>query len=318
PAYGTITDSKGNLAAFDPKDDLAFLPEAILNSRTDSNGDPEVLVKWEKHSFEEATWENLTSLRLQFLDLDYIGDNDEQDILNDVNFNDVVFDDVSFDDVDFDDVSFDDIEFDVIDFNVRIDDLNFEQELEEVLYYATDDSASISGKSGDVPTWFSDEDVDQGIDVEWKDDSYHSVDEPEEIRGVVPSEVVVEEMVAEGTADGDDGDVIPTNMYDVMVAQEMLKDQDGDVIPVEVVVEDKVAEETDVGSSGEDEDVVIPHEVYVTMVAAEGFLYTKDGDVVIPTEVYDAMVAQEMLEEQTRVIKRRRVTTDKEDKNNAE
>ncbi|GJZ65324.1 ty3-gypsy retrotransposon protein, partial [Tanacetum coccineum] len=75
PAYGTITDSKGNLAAFDPKDDLAFLPEAILNSRTDSNGDPEVLVKWEKHSFEEATWENLTSLRLQFLDLDYIGDN---------------------------------------------------------------------------------------------------------------------------------------------------------------------------------------------------------------------------------------------------
>ncbi|GJW23841.1 hypothetical protein Tco_0037652 [Tanacetum coccineum] len=102
---------------------------------------------------------------------------DEQDVLNDVNFNDVVFDDVSFDDVDFDDVSFDDIEFDVIDFNVGIDDLNFEQELEEVLYYATDYSASISGKSGDVPTWFSDEDVDQGIDVEWKDDSYHSVDE---------------------------------------------------------------------------------------------------------------------------------------------
>ncbi|GJV03650.1 ty3-gypsy retrotransposon protein [Tanacetum coccineum] len=48
PAYGTITDSKGNLAAFDPKDDLAF---------------------------EEATWENLTSLRLQFPDLDYIRDN---------------------------------------------------------------------------------------------------------------------------------------------------------------------------------------------------------------------------------------------------
>nr|GEV71345.1 hypothetical protein [Tanacetum cinerariifolium] len=147
-----------------------------------------------------------------------------------------------------------------------IDHLNFKQDLEEVLYYATDDNASISGKSGDVPTWFSDEDVDQGIDVEWKDDSYHSVDEPEEI------------------------------MYDVMVAQEMLKDQDEDVIPVEVVVEDKVAKETDVG----------------------GFLYTEDGNVVIPTEVYDRMLAQEILEEQTRVIKRKRVMADNEDKDIAE
>ncbi|PWA82152.1 hypothetical protein CTI12_AA180780 [Artemisia annua] len=68
-----------NLTAFDPKDDLAFLPEAILDLRTDSNGDPEVLIKWEKHSFEEATWENLTSLRLQFPDLDYIGDNVNSD-----------------------------------------------------------------------------------------------------------------------------------------------------------------------------------------------------------------------------------------------
>nr|GEY51404.1 hypothetical protein [Tanacetum cinerariifolium] len=75
PSYGTTTDSQGNLAAFDPKDDLAFLPEAIINSRTDSNGDPKVLVKWEKHNLEEATWENLNSLKLQFPDLDYIGDN---------------------------------------------------------------------------------------------------------------------------------------------------------------------------------------------------------------------------------------------------
>nr|GEV57119.1 Ty3/gypsy retrotransposon protein [Tanacetum cinerariifolium] len=40
-----------------------------------SNGDPEVLVKWEKHALEEATWENFNSLKLQFPDLDYIGDN---------------------------------------------------------------------------------------------------------------------------------------------------------------------------------------------------------------------------------------------------
>nr|GEW56221.1 hypothetical protein [Tanacetum cinerariifolium] len=63
---------------------------------------------------------------------------------------------------------------------------------------------------------------------------------------------------------------------------------------------------------------VIPHKVYAAMVAAEVFLYTEEGDVVIPTEVCDAMIAQEMLEDQTRVIKRRRVMADKEDKDNIE
>ncbi|GJY69782.1 hypothetical protein Tco_0472764 [Tanacetum coccineum] len=114
-------------------------------------------------------------------------------------------------------------------------------------------------------SWKSDEDVDQGIDVEWKADPYHNVDEleePEEIRGVVPSEVVAEEMVTEETVDGNDGDVIPTEVYDAMVSQEQLEDQDGDVIPVKVVAKDKVVEEI----------------------------------VEVVTEVYDAMVAQEMLE----------------------
>ncbi|GJZ18265.1 hypothetical protein Tco_0554388 [Tanacetum coccineum] len=148
--------------------------------------------------------------------------------------------------------------------------------LEEVLYYATYDSASISGKSRDVPTWFSDEDVDQGIDVEWKADPYHNVDEleePEEISDMFVDldqaldelyQVVAEEMVTEETVDGDDGDVIPTEVYDAMVSQEQLEDQDGDVIPVKVVAKDKVVEEI----------------------------------VEVVTEVYDAMVAQEMLEYQ--------------------
>ncbi|GJW81825.1 ty3-gypsy retrotransposon protein [Tanacetum coccineum] len=52
-----------------------FVYLRLHNSRTDSNGDPEVLVQWEKHRPKEATWENLTSLRQQFPDLDYIGDN---------------------------------------------------------------------------------------------------------------------------------------------------------------------------------------------------------------------------------------------------
>ncbi|PWA72890.1 hypothetical protein CTI12_AA265830 [Artemisia annua] len=74
-----IFPTECNLAEFDPKEDLAFLSEAIINSRTNSNGDPEVLVKWEKDNLEEATWENLNSLKLQFPDLDYIGDNVNSD-----------------------------------------------------------------------------------------------------------------------------------------------------------------------------------------------------------------------------------------------
>ncbi|GKB89525.1 ty3-gypsy retrotransposon protein [Tanacetum coccineum] len=50
PSYGTTTDSKGNLAAFDPKDDLAFLPEAIINSQhyRTTMAILMVLVKWGK------------------------------------------------------------------------------------------------------------------------------------------------------------------------------------------------------------------------------------------------------------------------------
>ncbi|GJV05104.1 hypothetical protein Tco_1338673 [Tanacetum coccineum] len=218
---------------------------------------------------------------------------DEQDISNDV-------DDVIFDDVSFDDVSINDVEFDVVDFDVGMNGLDFEQEIEEVLYISHMIVLALV-ETQDVSDLF---DVyDQPIDDEG---------------GVVPSEVVAKEMVSEEIVDGDDEDVIPTEVYDVMVAQEMLKDQVGDVIPVDVVAKNKVVEETVLGSSSEDGDVVIPHELYAAMVAAEGFLYTKDGDVVIPNEVYDAMVAQEILEDQTRAIKRRRVMADKEDKDNAE
>ncbi|GKD74224.1 hypothetical protein Tco_1332506 [Tanacetum coccineum] len=61
----------------------------------------------------------------------------EQDVSNDVDFDDVVFDDV-----DFDDVSFDDVDFDIVDIDVGMDDLDFEQELEELLYYAIDNNHS--------------------------------------------------------------------------------------------------------------------------------------------------------------------------------
>ncbi|GKD98861.1 hypothetical protein Tco_1382758, partial [Tanacetum coccineum] len=52
--------------------------------------------------------------------------------------------------------------------------------MEELLYYDTGDGDSISGKEGDLKTWFGDKEVDQDNDVEWQDDPYHLLDEPEE------------------------------------------------------------------------------------------------------------------------------------------
>jgi hypothetical protein len=46
--------------------------------------------------------------------------------------------------------------------------------------YDTDDGVTINGKEGVLETWISDEEVDQRIDVEWKDDPYHLVDEPKQ------------------------------------------------------------------------------------------------------------------------------------------
>nr|GFA42871.1 hypothetical protein [Tanacetum cinerariifolium] len=191
-------------------------------------------------------------------------DNPSQDSLgfsNDVDFDNVSFDfvdldEVSFDLVDLDDFSFNDVDFDVVDFEQGMDDVDYEQEMEELLYYDTNDGAGISGKSRDVPTWFSDEDVYQGIDVEWKDDPYHNVDELEEIndipfsyydqpiddkRGLVPFEVVASEMVEKEVFDGVDGeqvvsdDVIPNDVYAAMVAQYIvLSVVDANVIPDEV------------------------------------------------------------------------------------
>ncbi|XP_076891896.1 uncharacterized protein LOC143543466 [Bidens hawaiensis] len=57
PCYGSVTGPKGNLDEFDPKENPAYLPEAIINSRINSNGEPEVLVKWKKQNIEEVKFE---------------------------------------------------------------------------------------------------------------------------------------------------------------------------------------------------------------------------------------------------------------------
>ncbi|PWA85111.1 hypothetical protein CTI12_AA153160 [Artemisia annua] len=53
-------------------------------------------------------------------------------------------------------------------------------------YDDTSDGCTISGKEGDLHTWISDEEVDQGKDVDWTHDPYHLVDvpEPEEMHAI--------------------------------------------------------------------------------------------------------------------------------------
>nr|GEY82902.1 hypothetical protein [Tanacetum cinerariifolium] len=189
---------------------------------------------------------------------------DEQDVSNDV---------------DFDDVSFDDVDFDVADFDVVMDDLDLHRSWKRFCIMPQMIALAL---------------------VERKDGPYHNVDEPEEINDIFADlDQALDELhqvIEAQETDVEDGDVIPAEVYDAMVAQEMLKDQAGDMISVEVVAKDKVAEEIIMGSCGKDGDVLIPREVYAVMVAVEGFLYIQHGDVVNPTKVYDAMVAQEMLE----------------------
>ncbi|GJT67551.1 hypothetical protein Tco_1019031, partial [Tanacetum coccineum] len=112
--------------------------------------------------------------------------------------------------------------------------------------------------------------------------SYHNVDEPEEISDMF---VDLDQALDELDQVIEAQDVLDLfAVYDHTQLMTKEEDQVGDVIPVEVVAEDKVAEETII-----------------------------DGNVVNPTEVYDAMVALVTLKDQTRAIKRRRVMDDKED-----
>ncbi|GKC26301.1 hypothetical protein Tco_1033595 [Tanacetum coccineum] len=180
---------------------------------------------------------------------------DEQDVSNDVDIDDVVFDDVSFDVVDFD-VVMDDLDLN----RSRRDDKGNDNP-----YHNVDEPEEINDMFADLDQAF---------------DEIHLVIEAQDVSDlfVVYDQLMMKKML-------ENGDVISTKVYDVMVAQEMLKDQAGDVISVEVVSKDMVAEETVVGSSGKDKDVVIPHEVYAAMVVIEGFLYSQDRDVVNLTEV---------------------------------
>ncbi|GKB74576.1 hypothetical protein Tco_0935988, partial [Tanacetum coccineum] len=164
-------------------------------------------------------------------------------------------------------------------------EVDFEQRMEELMYYDTDDGASISEKKMDVPTWFSDEYVDQDIDVEWQDDPYHNVNKPKD-----PQEISDMFVELDQALDELDQLIEAQDLSDLFAIYDQLINDEADVVPLKVVTEEMGVEEA----------------------FNEGVLSVDDGDV-IPPKVYDVMVAQEMLEDQTRATKRRRVMADKED-----
>ncbi|GKD22217.1 hypothetical protein Tco_1223920, partial [Tanacetum coccineum] len=94
--------------------------------------------------------------------------------------------------------------------------------------------------------------------------------------------------------DGDDGeqvvydrDVIPDRLYAAIVAQK--------------------------GVFSTDDEDVIPYEVVDEVLKQKGVWLVDDGDV-IPDEV----VVEKMLEDHTRLIKRKRVMADKENENDSQ
>ncbi|GJT71130.1 hypothetical protein Tco_1030416 [Tanacetum coccineum] len=179
-------------------------------------------------------------------------------------------------------------------------------------------------------SWFSDEEVDHDKDVEWQDDRYHLVDEPKELEEISDMFVELDQAMHELDKVIKAGDVI-----DLFAVYYQAIDDEGDVVLVEVVAEEMVAKEAVDGDDANDRDV-IPHELYAAIVAQEGVFSSDDGDV-IPDELYAEVVAQEggglvnygdvipyevvaeeMLKDQTRSIKGRRVMADKENDDDAQ
>ncbi|PWA51323.1 hypothetical protein CTI12_AA455980 [Artemisia annua] len=127
---------------------------------------------------------------------------------------------------------------------------------------------------GDLHTWISVEEVDQGIDVEWQDDPYHLVDvpEPEE-----PQEI--SDMFAEIDQALDElNDVVAaekgTEMYAIFAEPISFN-----LVPLMVVGEETF---TILDVDGEQivcDGAVIPNDLCAKVVGDEGFISAVDGDV---------------------------------------
>ncbi|PWA44826.1 hypothetical protein CTI12_AA523050 [Artemisia annua] len=224
-------------------------------------------------------------------------------------------------------------------------------DFDDVYYDVTSDGCTISGKEGFLHTWISDEEVDQGIDVDWNDDPYHLVDvhEPEEMYAVEePQEI--SDMFAEIDQALDEFDYVVaaeegTEMYAIFAEPISFS-----LVPLVVVGEETFAILDVDGVDGDDgeqrvcDEAVIPDDQCAevigdddqcaVVVGDEGCISVVGGDVIKdkvvakqgdePHEVLeknrvgqDGVLAEEKFEDQGRSIKRRRLMADKKPKDDA-
>ncbi|PWA56307.1 hypothetical protein CTI12_AA421490 [Artemisia annua] len=206
-------------------------------------------------------------------------------------------------------------------------------DFDDAYYDDTSDGFTISGKEGDLHshTWISDEEVDQGKDVDWTDDPYHLVDvpEPEEMHAIEePQEPEDPQEISDMFAEIDQA---LDELDDVVAAGEGTKVYalfaepiSFSLVPLVVVGEERVCDVA-----------VIPDDQCAVVVGNEGCISVVEGDVIKdkvvakqgdePVQVLekngvgqDGVLAEDKFEDQGRSIKRRRLMADKKPKDDAD
>ncbi|PWA97306.1 hypothetical protein CTI12_AA030120 [Artemisia annua] len=214
-----------------------------------------------------------------------------------------------------------------------------EYSLESTDVLAFDDAyygCTISGKEGDLHTWISDEEVDQGKDVDWNDDPYHLVDvpEPEEMHAIEePQEPEEPQEISDMFAEIDQAldeldDVVAagegTEVYAlfaepisfssvplVVVGEERfaILDVDGDdgeqrVRDEDVILDEQCAEVIGDGEQRVCDGAVIPDDQCAVVAGNEGCISVVEGDV-----IKDKVVAKQG-DEPDEVLEKNRVGQD--------
>jgi hypothetical protein len=174
-------------------------------------------------------------------------------------------------------------------------------EFDDAYYDDTSDGCTISGKERDLHTWISDEEVDQGKDVDWTDDPYHLVDvpEPEEMHAIEePQEPEEPQEISDMFAEIDQAldeldDAVAagegTEVYAIFAEPISFS-----LVPLVVVGEERFANLDVDGVDGDDGDdgeqrvrdvAVIPDDQCALVVGNEGCMPVVEGDVIKDKEV---------------------------------
>ncbi|PWA82807.1 hypothetical protein CTI12_AA175090 [Artemisia annua] len=127
-----------------------------------------------------------------------------------------------------------------------------------------------SGKEGDLHTWISDKEVDQGIDVDWNDDPYPLVDvpKPEEMYAVEEPQEISDMFVEIDQALDELNDVVAAEEGTEIVCDEA------------VIPDDQCAEVVGDGEQRVCDGAVIQDNQCVVVVGEEGCISVVDGDVI--------------------------------------